>query len=657
MMDWISNLFGGTPKDGDPQGAAAAASGADAAGQNMPEADFSQPAQESSAKTEIPSYWTYSNDELLNCFSNGWADLKNPQREALLQEVSARYASAHGISIPLVRLDETMSSDLLGGYANGKIDLNPAGLNNPYEALDTVIHETNHHIQNQNAASHTGSTEDRLALFTCEGAAGGYGKGEGSEDEETYYNLQALEADSNNAGFACLAENFDRFQSDPKYLEYLQGREEHFKTMKDDYEKNPAKWQGMEKAYIMNSGKGGVDLDTRARAIAAVENGPDAMKQESFENAGEARQLRQKCETHQAQQMKAAANQHYQKSADLMDNPNVTQMQLSGQYQENAGKLSEIESKLAEVNSRLEITRKEMTQMHYENDGKPGWRIGIGENPVNHNEKYAALVSEFNHLSATKDTLTTGRNMLAASNEELNAKWQSLNQEGQSPAQKFRDSLKVPAGEQSAVKGSAASQGTNNAQDGAPEEPQRERDHPGAEDDERMFRKADGAQQNDGEPANIQSHTQTEQQPQELAAGGHEEQLPEPEGQTEEANGISAPQQETPAREESAEETNGISAPQQETPAQEKNAEKANGISAPQQETPAQEKSAEEANGISAPQQEPLAQEKNAEEANGISSPQQETPAQEKSAEEANGISGSDSGISGGEEQHMGMSE
>ena len=526
MMDWISNLFGGTPKDGDPQGAAAA-------GQNMPEADFSQPAQESSAKTENPSYWTYSNDELLNCFSNGWADLKNPQREALLQEVSARYASAHGVSIPPVTLDETMPRNILGGYGSGKIDLNPAGLNNPYEALDTVIHETNHHIQAQNAASHTGSTEDRLALFTCEGAAGGYGKGEGSEDEETYYNLQALEADSNNAGFACLAENFDRFQSDPKYLEYLQGREEHFKTMKDDYEKNPAKWQGMEKAYIMNSGKGGVDLDTRARAIAAVENGPDVMKQESFENAGEARQLRQKCETHQAQQMKAAANQHYQKSADLMDNPNVTQMQLSGQYQENAGKLSEIESKLAEVNSRLEITRKEMTQMHYENDGKPGWRIGIGENPVNHNEKYAALASEFNHLSDTKDTLTTGRNILAASNEELNAKWQSLNQEGQSPAQKFGDSFKVPAGEQSAVKESAASQGTNNAQ--------------------------------------------------------------------------------------------------------EKNAEEANGISAPQQETPAQEKSAEEANGISAPQQ--------------------ETPAQEKNAEEANGISGSDSGISGGEEQHMGMSE
>ena len=586
MMDWISNLFGGTPKDGDPQGAAAA-------GQNMPEADFSQPAQESSAKTENPSYWTYSNDELLNCFSNGWADLKNPQREALLQEVSARYASAHGVSIPPVTLDETMPRNILGGYGSGKIDLNPAGLNNPYEALDTVIHETNHHIQAQNAASHTGSTEDRLALFTCEGAAGGYGKGEGSEDEKTYYNLQALEADSNNVGFACLAENFDRFQSDPKYLEYLQGREEHFKTMKDDYEKNPAKWQGMEKAYIMNSGKGGVDLDTRARAIAAVENGPDVMKQESFENAGEARQLRQKCETHQAQQMKAAANQHYQKSADLMDNPNVTQMQLSGQYQENAGKLSEIESKLAEVNSRLEITGKEMTQMHYENDGKPGWRIGIGENPVNHNEKYAALVSEFNHLSAAKDTLTTGRDMLAASNEELNAKWQSLNQEGQSPAQKFGDSFKVPAGEQSAVKESAASQGTNNAQ----------------------------------------------------------------EKNAEEANGISAPQQETPAQEKSAEEANGISAPQQETPAQEKNAEEANGISAPQQETPAQEKSAEETNGISVPQQETPAQEKSAEEANGISAPQQETPAQEKNAEEANGISGSDSGISGGEEQHMGMSE
>ena len=586
MMDWISNLFGGTPKDGDPQGAAAA-------GQNMPEADFSQPAQESSAKTENPSYWTYSNDELLNCFSNGWADLKNPQREALLQEVSARYASAHGVSIPPVTLDETMPRNILGGYGSGKIDLNPAGLNNPYEALDTVIHETNHHIQAQNAASHTGSTEDRLALFTCEGAAGGYGKGEGSEDEKTYYNLQALEADSNNVGFACLAENFDRFQSDPKYLEYLQGREEHFKTMKDDYEKNPAKWQGMEKAYIMNSGKDGVDLDTRARAIAAVENGPDVMKQESFENAGEARQLRQKCETHQAQQMKAAANQHYQKSADLMDNPNVTQMQLSGQYQENAGKLSEIESKLAEVNSRLEITGKEMTQMHYENDGKPGWRIGIGENPVNHNEKYAALVSEFNHLSAAKDTLTTGRDMLAASNEELNAKWQSLNQEGQSPAQKFGDSFKVPAGEQSAVKESAASQGTNNAQ----------------------------------------------------------------EKNAEEANGISAPQQETPAQEKSAEEANGISAPQQETPAQEKSGEEANGISAPQQDTPAQEKSAEETNGISVPQQETPAQEKSAEEANGISAPQQETPAQEKNAEEANGISGSDSGISGGEEQHMGMSE
>lgn len=620
-MGWLSNFFGGAPK-GDAQ--------QDAAGQNMPEVDFLQlqPAQEPASKTVIPDYWTYSNDDLHNCFSNGWANLENPQREALLQEVSARYASAHVDirSIPIVTLDETMPDDLLGGYGRGKIKLNPAYLDNPYEVLDTVIHETNHHIQAQNAASHTGSTEDRLALFACEGAVGGYGDGNGGTDERTYYNLQALEADSNNAGFAYLAKNRDRFQSDPRYLEYLRGREEHFKTMKESYEADPKKWQGMEKAYIMNSGKGGVDMNTRARAIAAVENGPDVMKQESFENAETARQLRQECEAHQAQLMKASANQNYQKSMDLMDDPNVTLLQLSGQYQENAVKLSEIENKLADVDSRLVANQKAMAQMHYENDGKPGWRIGIGENPVDHDEKYAALVGEYNNLHGMKDTLTTGRNILATSNEDLNAKWQSLNQEGQSPAQKFRDSLKMPIGEQPAINGDATSQGTNNAQDGAPEEPQKELDHPRTEDDGQMFKKADNTQQNDGEPANIQSRAQTEQQPQDAESIEPNEGREQNVGQS------------------------GV----KEHPEQPKEFETGDG---PEKQLPESGNQTEEGNGISAPQQETPAQEKSAEETNGIRSERQDASNQVKDSEKENGISGSDSGTSGGKEQHMGMSE
>ena len=463
-MGLLGDLFGFSPKGGTPgtsdpnagtpQGTSAP--NASASVQNTP-VIAPQPEQTPS-QANIPDYSTYSKDDLLNCLfnENDWENMKNPQREKLLQAVSADYAKEHGVSVPTVTLDPTMQKDELGGYCGGKITLNPTGLSNPYEALDTVIHETNHHVQAQNVASHSGNTEDNLALFACEQTRNGYGNGKGDLDDKRYYALQALETDSNNAGFAYLAENYDRFKSDPKYWEYLKGREQHFGDMKTLYESDPEKWKQMEIDHINNSG---LDPDTRSRAIQAIQNGPDETKQKAFENAEIARNLREQCEEFQTSKpevdrVRQSAKESNQRSQFLIDNPKATAPQLEQQYLENQNKLNEVNGKLGVIDSRMAAKMDAMGQMHRENDGKrpDGWQFCDDET----GRKYSALAAEYRDLQDKKEALTNSRNILEADNENLNGMYKERLPNEPSLDEKYKDRMEALG------KGSTVNQGAQN---------------------------------------------------------------------------------------------------------------------------------------------------------------------------------------------------
>ena len=608
-----------------------------------------------SSQANIPDYSTYSKDDLLNCcLSKDWEKMGDPQREKLLQAVSANYAKEHGVSVPPVHLDSTMAADKLGGYGRGRITLNPIGLSNPYEALDTIIHETNHHVQAQNVASHSGNTEDNLALFACERTRIGYGDGGGGTDDKRYYALQALEADSNNAAFAYLAENHDRFKSDPKYLEYLKGREQHFETMKDNYENDPSKWKQMEIAHIKASGWNGVDSDTRNRAIQTIQNGPDETKRKAFENAENARNLREQCEMHQLPKtdeegrINLAAQQSHQRSQRLIDNPRTTTQQLERQYLTNQDKLSEVNGKLGDIDSRKADKWAEMEQMHRENDGRlpEGWQDRNDET----GQKYTALKNEYNDLVDKKKALTNSWNILEADNENLNAMYKERLPNEPSLDEKYKDRTEEQG------KGSAVNQGVQNdaKQADGMQQDNGQQEIPGAANGDRKQNsilatpeETPGATNgqnvsNDGHDPIAKTSNETNQDENEKINGIQNTTM-EKRGTTNDQN-ISNDGHDPGAKTSNEtklnenEKVNGIREqnPSVETPGTTSDQNISNGIHEPVSQTPNHAKTDEVSNGI------------------------QDTPkstATQSTTEKDNGISGSDTGISSGAEKSVSLSE
>lgn len=615
-MGLLGDLFGFRPKGGTPGASdpnagtpqGTSAPNADASVQNTPV--IAQQPEQAPSQANIPDYSAYSKGDLLNCFfSNDWAEMDDPQREALLQAVSADYAKEHGVSVPPVHLDSTMPADKLGGYGGGKITLNPAGLSNPYEALDTIIHETNHHVQAQNVASHSGNTEDNLALFACERAKNGYGNGEGNADDENYYIMQALEADSNNAGFAVLSANanYERFKSDPKYREYLKGREQHFEKMKDLYESDPEKWKQLEIDHINNSG---LDPDTRSRAIQAIQNGPDETKRKAFENAEIARNLREQCEMQQLpkteeDRVNLAARQSHQRSQRLMDNPRTTAQQLEQQYLANQDKLSEVNGKLGDINSRIANNMDAMGQMHRENDGKlpEGWQYRDDET----GRKYQALWAEHDDLRDKKEALTHSRNILEADNENLNGMYKERLPNEPSLDEKYKDRMETLG------KGSTVNQGAQ----------------------QNDTKQADGMQQGNGQ--------------QELSGAAND-------GQG--LNSILATPEKAPKKAEDQNISNGGHEPVAKAsnePKQDEN-ESLNGI---REQDPSAEKHGatnDQSNGIHEPVTGTPNNAKMSEASNGIQDTPKNTPTQ-SAAEKDNGISGCDTGKSNGADKSVNMTE
>ena len=315
-MGLLATLFGGGKGKGDaapppaassPPAAAPAASPAAA----VPALDTSQsftpaPAAAAAQGGEFAfggkATWELSQSQLMAQFNLAhWGKYTDDQRQALLQEVCDRYTESCLLpqQVPVV-LDSSLDANVFGGFTGRCIKLNPAKLDNPYEALDTIAHEANHAVQ---YAGLSNAAPEVRALFACEQAPGGY------TQDGPFYELQGLEVDSNNHGFAYVMDNLHLVggANSEAFGSYLKGRNDYFSNVERNLNIDPDWYKAEEKRHIDNALKAkGVTAETAALAKKGVDaEGPDAVRQEAVGNAARVREMRRGLEAQGAGRQEA----------------------------------------------------------------------------------------------------------------------------------------------------------------------------------------------------------------------------------------------------------------------------------------------------------------------------------------------------------------
>ena len=273
----------------------------------------------------IPNYSTYSDRQLAECFlPQNWSaeGFGDRQKEALLQEVNNRFATAHHLPAVPVRVRSDMRPNDMGAYdpVSRSIELNPKYLDNPFEALDSVTHESQHYVDDMNVRNGTGDTPENLAVYACENSSGGYGQPpEGDKETNpawqatcTSYNAQALEAHANNAGFAAVASHHDLYKNCPEYSKYLEDRAKYFDNVKGSLTSDPEKWNALEQAHIRNAT--GQSPETIKMACAEQQRGTDA-QQKAILHADAVKMLQHDCARQQSAEQSQPGTAHNQNAA------------------------------------------------------------------------------------------------------------------------------------------------------------------------------------------------------------------------------------------------------------------------------------------------------------------------------------------------------
>ncbi|GEM_PF-4082023 len=357
-----------------------------------------------------------SQDALMDCFhSSFWGGLQDGDREKLLQETSARISAEKGLPPPYLRLRQDMAGDMMGGYAANRIELNPAFLDNPFEAMDTVFHETDHYLRDHGITE----SQEQTALAICEKNFG-YGRcpkagEEGFVAKEAYYGMQAEEAHANNAGFRAVTQYHEKFREEPEYLDYLKGREQFFSDMKGNYQLDPDRWKQEELAHInwarLFNGK------AYDKAVDTVIAGPDSAKQEAFANAEKSAELIKDIDPTLRKDSYAAMVQRSQRDFSLLTDGNATPTGIQNGYRYNLDRMQECADRIQALDQRSGQLYSEMGQLYRANDGMPGWRYG--EDPAKVSPEYANLCAEYEQVTAQRRSCVASQGMLAANNQQL----------------------------------------------------------------------------------------------------------------------------------------------------------------------------------------------------------------------------------------------
>lgn len=184
-------------------------------------------------------YSKMTNEELLNQFKNeNWKNIStNKQKIDLLQEVENRHAHMYGRAP--ARVQETSDPSLLGSYNYGYHTISIRLDENPYENLDSIIHEGQH-------ANHTYASTNKMGMSSMDKMMIDLEKLPSTDHSKSHYayyqdanhqdlyNIYSSELNTNNTALSFLISQESRYGKDLLYQEYIIERNEHYNRIYAD---------------------------------------------------------------------------------------------------------------------------------------------------------------------------------------------------------------------------------------------------------------------------------------------------------------------------------------------------------------------------------------------------------------------------------------
>ena len=182
---------------------------------------------------ETKDYSDYSNHQLFNQFKSiHWKNKTDDEKIAILQEIENREAEEH--NRPPAKVVQIYSNKL-GGYSYGTNIIEVKLVNNQFEVLDSLFHESEHANQYRAPINEVSFSENDRKLMKIEDMTSSDGKDSHYlKYDKDLYDLMTSEIDANNAAFEKVSSLKKEYINEKKFKEYLAGRKAYFNKVENE---------------------------------------------------------------------------------------------------------------------------------------------------------------------------------------------------------------------------------------------------------------------------------------------------------------------------------------------------------------------------------------------------------------------------------------
>ena len=182
---------------------------------------------------DTKDYSDYSNHQLFNQFKSiHWKNKTDDEKIAILQEIENREAEEH--NRPPAKVVQIYSNKL-GGYSYGTNIIEVKLVNNQFEVLDSLFHESEHANQYRSPINEVSFSENDRKLMKIEDMTSADGvKSHYKKYESQLYDLMTSEIDANNAAFEKVSSLKKEYINEKKFKEYLAGRKAYFNKVENE---------------------------------------------------------------------------------------------------------------------------------------------------------------------------------------------------------------------------------------------------------------------------------------------------------------------------------------------------------------------------------------------------------------------------------------
>ena len=203
--------------------------------------------------------------------SENWEKMDDDEKIESMQQLSDEYSAEIGLSNPPTVVPETGNN--YGGYveSSNQVKVNLEKCSNPYEAVDTVIHEDTHAYQaeaiNSELLSDSRYSDADLAVLKSQNYSAYANDGLG-------YDVQSLEMDANSTAFQYVSEHCSYMKDDPAYFQYLSDRDQHFQYVNSSLSDKVDEVNALETAQVNKAYYNGeTSVEERELATQTIKDG------------------------------------------------------------------------------------------------------------------------------------------------------------------------------------------------------------------------------------------------------------------------------------------------------------------------------------------------------------------------------------------------